>query len=659
MNKEITIRSMENPSASEAQTTSGKRLRSHDWAFHGVFFLFTWWFLGIRYGDFLYFAQQHDLFLLDHNFFLEHFVYPNGFNEWLTSFMIQFFYLPFWGAIIPAVLLTILVSQTMSLFQFRREQWPIAAIPACLLMNFIVYSGYQICEYGFFRFSFAIIPGLCVALGIGQVGGRRLWADLLLILIAYPLFGSFALIGGIFACFRSILTKEKGPFFGMDFWIRVITFFATPFLYYWTCFSRQIPIHRIFSIGIEEDGSPITELLGYTEITAIDRNRLSLIFLTYLLIMIWVVAIRILRYRTKKTHPIHLNQDSGATDISKELSAKNSSLSITFPFLLFLLLGWATVHFAVTDSTWLDTLAMGRAMENDQWYEIPAIESRAQTVSFPMIAIRNLALFELGESENFFFTYPQTTTHHIIGKLYSTPILFRYGLVNHSVRSAMNSVMTCEGVTVGALKHFALCAMIQGDRTLAYRYLHTLQRTLFYRQLATDYLAILDHKNVSNELVSQLQLIRHRIPASDKLNQGNQAQAVLWLRMLDQPYDVNDALEIQSLQLIYRLMNKEIAEFSIRLPMVMSQRGDSIMPQHFQEALLFRLLQSPELIEVDERTFSREILAQWSRCKPAFLAHLERPNRSKLLTFLRDNFPNTYWRWLVEAQVWPFDATIK
>ncbi|MDO4558299.1 MAG: DUF6057 family protein, partial [Planctomycetia bacterium] len=245
------IRSTTESGISPQEKISG----GHVWCFRGIFFLFTWWFLGVRYGDFLYFVQEHDLFLWNQDFLTDHLVRPGGLNEWLTSLMIQFFYVPHWGSLIPAFLLTVLTWQTVSFLRLRRDWWPLAAIPTCLLMNAVVYSGYQICEYGFFRFSFGMISGLNIALWIGQMGGRSLWRDLLLTVIGYPLFGSFALFGGILAIVRTLTMWLSGMNEGFP-WrgilVRFLVISGTPLWYYMMWYSDQIPFHRIFGIGTEE-----------------------------------------------------------------------------------------------------------------------------------------------------------------------------------------------------------------------------------------------------------------------------------------------------------------------------------------------------------------------------------------------------------------------
>ncbi len=61
------------------------------------FFLLFW---GVRYRNFLFVAQEYDLFLWDWSYLREASERVAGLSRYVSSFFIQFFYFPFVGALI-------------------------------------------------------------------------------------------------------------------------------------------------------------------------------------------------------------------------------------------------------------------------------------------------------------------------------------------------------------------------------------------------------------------------------------------------------------------------------------------------------------------------------------------------------------------------------
>ncbi len=764
------------------------------WVELGLFMLFAWWFFGWRYADFLYFAQNNDLFLYDRGYFAAHLVELGGLHDYLISFVMQFFYFPFWGGLILAIFATAMVAMTASLLRLRGVLYPLAMIPATLILIFVVRMGYMLVEFMLFRFCFGMLTGVTAALALGLLSGylypipstpiasnsilsspstslpsalpklsrtpfckilrRRFWFDVVLFFVSYPIFGGFAILGSIIAWCRSIrdallfstlssteldvtssLATSSSPdssqsiqsysvwrlFFAFCVG-RLALWIFVPIFYYQCFYIHRIAWSRLWFVGLETEGSPITDLVGTSNLYHSFAGEILLVLAVMMSLSIaiqWVISKRrsvtIVKMTTKTVAPTTTNvseTDSAQTSFQMSTSssdARSRSLQRLIPLLVILILFTLTVRYDSSDPTFLPALAMGRAMEADRWQNVIEYENRCEHPSFPMIALRNLALFELNESANWFFSYPQTTSEPMIGRIYTDEILYRYGMLNHAQRAAMNQLVMNDYLAVGPLRVLTAVAVAQRNPALARRYLRLLDRTWFHRDWAKQWELILAKeeaeqrnrvdstssslttsqnvrptstesaemlKNIAaSEYTEALEMakfdlakIRRRVPVVDTFNRGTQAQAVLWGRMLTQPHDPQDAPEIQELQLVYRLMVGEMDEFIRQLDLVfraknedplLNPTGKSLsMPRHFQEALLLWLFRHPEISTVDRSAFSPDILEEYRICEPFLIQHRQTNDLRTLQKQLHDSLPQTYWRFGSEKPVCPFDPQV-
>lgn len=765
---DVPTRDVQSASIPQQSTFSWNAIYANDrfqWVELGLFLLFAWWFFGWRYADFLYFAQNNDLFLYDSGYFAAHLAELGGLHDYLISFVMQFFYLPFWGGLILAILATCIVAMTASLLRLRGIFYPLAMIPAALVLIFVARIGYMLVEFMLFRFCFGMLTGVAAALALGLVSSffcplkpiqspsateqslafstvlrQRFWIDTCVLCVSYPIFGGFAILGGIIAWFRSVqdtLSRSARPSTGsvttqsastaelrttesvqatesvsiwrlhsMLFAGRLALLALLPIFYYECFYVHHIAWPRLWSVGLETEGSPITDLIGTSNLF---RSFAIVPLLALAVMMAFFIAIQ---WTVSKRKPTAATRMCSAQTSGQ--FTRNGSLLRLIPLLAILALFGVTLRYDCPDSTFLPSLAMGRAMESQQWQNVIEYENRSEHSSFPMIALRNLALFELDESANWFFSYPQTTTEPMIGRIYTDEILYRYGMLNHSQRAAMNQLVMNDYLAVGPLRVLASVAVAQRNPALARRYLRLLDRTLFHRTWARWWEAILEKELSEQACVPQasdsqtsatpgtpsgstesqgtpiadaspdqqslpysesleaakldLARIRRRIPVTDFFNRGTQAQAILWGRMLRQPHDPQDAPEIQELQLVYRLMVGEMDEFIRQLESVFRAKNEDpilnptkqphTMPRHFQEALLLWLFRHPEISTVDRSAFSSDILEEYRICEPFLIQHRQTNDLRTLQKQLHEYLPRTYWRFGSEKLAFPFDRQV-
>ncbi len=64
-------------------------------------------FLWLGCPQYLMYQEQYQLFLFTGDYFLETVAVPGGFADYISEFVVQFFYVPLYGAIAAAFILTL------------------------------------------------------------------------------------------------------------------------------------------------------------------------------------------------------------------------------------------------------------------------------------------------------------------------------------------------------------------------------------------------------------------------------------------------------------------------------------------------------------------------------------------------------------------------
>ncbi|MDH6306003.1 tetratricopeptide (TPR) repeat protein [Parabacteroides sp. PF5-5] len=107
-----------------------KRLLTANWLLFLFFFSGCFLFFEINYRFMYRFMEQYQLFLYTTNYFFDLLAQPGGYNEYITSFIAQFFFFPFVAPVCLAVLLTA-IGFLFWLF-IKRCGVEVSALPALL-----------------------------------------------------------------------------------------------------------------------------------------------------------------------------------------------------------------------------------------------------------------------------------------------------------------------------------------------------------------------------------------------------------------------------------------------------------------------------------------------------------------------------------------------
>ena len=178
-----------------------------------------WCILAFKEQFFLKKVEDLSLFLFDWLYFKEALQIPGGFLGVMGSFLTQFLYLPWLGALLWVLLLLIAYQLTISVFRIPDCYRPLALIPVALLIIGNMSLGYGVFIMREQDHFFAPVLGYIIALTPAMAMSRMksLWSKTVFlsiwIIAGYILFGTFAFIGAIVsACstlFKSGLAQKE------------------------------------------------------------------------------------------------------------------------------------------------------------------------------------------------------------------------------------------------------------------------------------------------------------------------------------------------------------------------------------------------------------------------------------------------------------------
>ena len=170
-----------------------------------------WCVLVSKEQFFLHKVEDLSVFLFDRMFLAESLTIPGGFLGLAGSFLTQFLYLPWLGALLWVVLLLAAYQASIRVFSIPESYRALALIPVALLIIGNMSLGYGVFIMRTQDHFFVPVLGYLVSF-IPLSATKRLktlWSKLMFLVLwnvtGFPLFGAFALIGTIVsACYISV-----------------------------------------------------------------------------------------------------------------------------------------------------------------------------------------------------------------------------------------------------------------------------------------------------------------------------------------------------------------------------------------------------------------------------------------------------------------------
>ena len=436
---------------------------SWPWGLTLAFGVAVWLFWAVAYPHALAFREQFQLFLFDSDYFSGRMAQPGGLARWVAEFLTQFFNNKFFGATVIALLLMMIQRQTWLVFKGRESNpllalYPLSFIPAMLLWYAM---GDEMLLLAF------VVALLLVLIVCWAIEKANLVVAVVVAVVGMPLLywlaGPLALMTAVFMAFVLPLKKRSRlAFFGTGVLAVVMVVLSIVI----SSHLLPYPIQQLW-IGLSYYRLPLT---------------LPLMMLAIPVVVLVLAVICVAVGGSKRKESAH--------------SVITGALTLGVAALCVILVpnGFDAKKYEIIDYDYL--------VRTGQWKKVIQ-KAEQQQPDLPMsVAATNLALAmenQLGERA---FQFYQRGTQGLIPPFernYATTMLtgevfFRLGMVNTAQRYAFEAMEANPNYekSARAIKRLAETNLINGQYEVARKYLHLLEKTLFYRKWAQKTLALIN-----------------------------------------------------------------------------------------------------------------------------------------------------------------------
>ena len=511
-----------------------------------IFFVVVFLFWRIGYACAFSYHEQFQMFMFTKGYFAERMSLPGGLADYLSEFLVQFYYFPLFGALIVAVLL--LVVQILAYILMRHFgadglTYCLSYLPTVLLWH---YMGN---ESVLLSFVVAVVASLAFDLAYVNIKNNvaKMLCGTLGVALLYYLFGAVAFASVLFLVVCNCNYKNNVAISVLS--VLVAVFAAV------VCYKMSdYPLFRFF-LGINYFRFP-------TEIPFMQ-----------VLIMIAAALVPFLGIVEEK--------------INKKISVIVAAVMVVFA-LIFVPSGFNSLNYEVLEYDYLVRIG--------NWDKIISIAEKNNPRTPQSVSCLNLALAEKGELGNRMFDFFQNGREGLVPgfvrdfllPLSAAEIYLRLGMVNTSMRNLFEAQEAIPNYRKSGriTKRLAELNIINEDYDVARKYLMMLANTLFYKEFAQSTLAILDGngKFTDNKFWAQVDKNRYQ---KDFLYSDAEPDQMYGLLLVQ---NGKNRLAFDYLMADV-LLEKDLQKFVSYYPLG-RDAGYNVLPKQFQEALIYAYYQS-------------------------------------------------------------------
>ena len=578
-------------------------------------------------SDLLWKVQELNLFSSNSDFFREQMVVPGGMLSWMGTFFTQFFYVPWMGVAFLCGWWLLLAFFTAKTFRIPQRWLVLLLIPVAFLLMAIVQSGYWIYVQKL-RGDF-FVPVIGFSLGIllvwiyRSLTSRYFLRSLFLVLTAfaaYPLMGAYGLLAVVLMvliCWRMPdMTVSRRL---IDSVVGLLCCFAVPLLFYRYVYY-QTDIDSIYMAALP--------IFSYEE-------RYPSLYLPYVVCALFfaIVALAYGKWGTEKAvgengaeklEPIkavgtkNSKRAKTASAASQKSSRKARRRAIAWyvaQVAVIAVLTWCVSARWYKDFNFHKELSMLRCAERGDWNALMAeAEIQKDEPTRSILMLRNLALFRLGRQGDEMYRYPSgskklsTPLAIRMNQISGKTIYFNYGQLNYCYRWCLEDGVEY-GWKVEYLKYLTRCAMLNGERQVALKYIRLLKTTLFHREWAERHEQLLnDPKALKKD--AEFEPVTHLLTSNDKLTSDNGlAEIFLNHQFMDVDVDTDDPL-LQEQTLLSAIWMKDIGVFWPRYFKYLQLHQGQHVPTHYQEvAMLYGNLEHQ--VDISKLPFDESVVREY------------------------------------------------
>ena len=535
-------------------------------------------FWSVPYMSGLCFQEQYQMFLFDANYFLERIVLPGGLADYISEFLVQFYYMPVLGGAIIALLLMSIQAISWGLM----KQYGMKAVFPGYLLSFVP-SIVLWCAMGDQNLLLSFVVALSGALLMGWIHNRfhnrlvKVVFELVSTALVYWFLGPVVFLYAALMIGDTLMKGKQNGHILSSLGYSACLLILTVAWILLTTQSLQYPISRIF-----------TGLNYYRYPGTVSPLPLG--------VMIWTVVV------------VFFGMVSDEHAWIKKL--QQSKVVMALAYVLVIVASWFGIKASFDEMTY-DLIDYDFLVRTEQWDKIIEKAEKKPATTPLSVSCVNLALSQKGMLADRLFEFYQnggeglfpTFTRDMISPVSTAEIFFRLGMVNDAERYMFEAQEAIPNYRKSArlTRRIIECEIINGNYQVAAKLLRRLQKTLFYSNWANQTMALLGNEKVISQHPIYGKLRKYREKKQDFLFSDWEMDQMLGLLFLN---DNHNKMAYEYL-MCYELLQRDMEKFMQYYPLGRFVDYDHI-PRSFQEILIGNWMKTHS----DPRTIPYSVDAQ-------------------------------------------------
>ena len=515
-------------------------------------------FWSVPYMSGLCFQEQYQMFLFDIGYFLERIVLPGGLADYISEFLVQFYYMPVLGGTIIALLLMSIQAISWGLM----KQYGMKAVFPGYLLSFVP-SIVLWCAMGDQNLLLSFVVALSGALLMGWIHNRfhnrlvKVVFELVSTALVYWFLGPVVFLYAALMIGDTLMKGKQNGHILSSLGYSACLLILTIAWILLTTQSLQYPLYRIFS-GLNYYRYPGT----------VSPLPLG--------VMIWTVVV------------VFFGMVPDGHAWIKKL--QQSKVVMALAYVLVIVASWFGIK-ASFDAMTYDLIDYDFLVRTEQWDKIIEKAEKKQATTPLSVSCVNLALSQKGQLADRLFEFYQnggeglfpTFTRDMISPVSTAEIFFRLGMVNDAERYMFEAQEAIPNYRKSArlTRRIIECEIINGNYQVAAKLLRRLQKTLFYSNWANQTMALLGNEKAINQHPVYGKLRKYREKKQDFLFSDQEMDQMLGLLFLN---DNHNKMAYEYL-VCYELLQRDMEKFMQYYPLGRFVDYDHI-PRSFQEILI-------------------------------------------------------------------------
>ena len=432
-------------------------------------------FFGLAYPHHLHYQEQFQLFLFEGNYAWDIVRLPGGIADLLGRFCTQFFLYAWSGAFIIGLLLSAVQLLTLRLVSWGRF-YGLSFVPSFLLLLFLLD------ENALLGGVWAVLLTLLASWGFDKLSGRL--RDIMLVAAVPVLYWVAGPISIIFFLLQALRFKTQKWYYGVFVLFAIMLVILAYYL--------PIPASSLwFGVHYHRYPSEIPTLLWVAVLS---------VFVLALLMSIRKqtlspLSLHMERAEEKKSLPMQGDLE-GLSTLTSNLSTLISFAVVTACMSFFV---WKSANFKAEEIMGYDFMA-----RHQQWNRIIETINAERPNNQIGVTVQNLALAMRGMLASHGGEYNQNGIAGLLpdvdrdatSPMPTAEAFYQLGMINVAQRTvfeAQEAILDFQK-SARCYKRLAQTNLINGDYEVARKYLHALQKTLFYSDWANETLSLLGNE---------------------------------------------------------------------------------------------------------------------------------------------------------------------